>query len=443
VTDRAHFYAPILDGEGNIQPNSVVRILQPGTETLIVDPLYSDNTTVSSMSNPFVSVDGTMSFYLDTPQRVRVGITKPGFDEVFFDDIDVLVDATTTLDQTHTGAGTNSMSIGSGSVSGGAGSVALGNSAASAGAEGTAVGHSSNADGGDSTAMGSGAVTTGTGATAAGKGAVGSATSVVAVGKLSAASGNNAVAVGDNAVASSPTATALGSGASSAKTHSTAIGAGAATTEGQQVRLGTTTDYVDVPNFLTLKSIPGGIKYRLYVRDDGTLNLRYHFPLDGVNELTTGSHDDDFEGTNGSWAASAGAITNSTAFAYTGTRSMLMTASGVSAAVTSLKVAGLDGHVYVGKALMYRPSGDTGTQPTQFQAQLLFYDGSNVLIGSAFTGTVQTIVNNTWMPIDVRATAPTGAATVQLKLMVPTGQGASTNHWYVDAAGIFDIPAGT
>jgi hypothetical protein len=251
------------------------------------------------------------------------------------------------------------------------------------------------------------------------------------------------VAVGDNAVASSPTATALGSGASSAKTHSTAIGAGAATTEGQQVRLGTTTDYVDVPNFLTLKSIPGGIKYRLYVRDDGTLNLRYHFPLDGVNELTTGSHDDDFEGTNGSWAASAGAITNSTAFAYTGTRSMLMTASGVSAAVTSLKVAGLDGHVYVGKALMYRPSGDTGTQPTQFQAQLLFYDGSNVLIGSAFTGTVQTIVNNTWMPIDVRATAPTGAATVQLKLMVPTGQGASTNHWYVDAAGIFDIPAGT
>jgi hypothetical protein len=156
VTDRAHFYAPILDGEGNIQPNSVVRILQPGTETLIVDPLYSDNTTVSSMSNPFVSVDGTMSFYLDTPQRVRVGITKPGFDEVFFDDIDVLVDATTTLDQTHTGAGTNSMSIGSGSVSGGAGSVALGNSAASAGAEGTAVGHSSNADGGDSTAMGDG-----------------------------------------------------------------------------------------------------------------------------------------------------------------------------------------------------------------------------------------------------------------------------------------------
>jgi hypothetical protein len=440
VTDRAHFYAPIQDGNGDIQPNSVVRVLQPGTETLIAAPVYADNTTTTALSNPFVSVDGAINFYLDVPQRIRLGVTKPGFDEVFFEDIDVLVDATTSIDQSHTGQGTNSMTIGSGSTSTGAGSVALGNSASAAGDETVAAGHSANAASSNAVAVGSAAVSTGTGGTAVGKGAVASATNAVAAGILSAATGNNTMALGDNAVASSAQATALGSGASSAKLHATAVGAQAAATEDNQVMLGTVNDFADIPNFATLKS-PNGTKYRLYVRDDGTLNIRYHWPMTAINELTTGSHDDDFEGSNGSWAATTGALTNSSVYARAGTRSMLMTASGTGAYATSLKVAAVAGHTYVGKAQMFRHAGD-GTA-TQFQAWLLFYDGTNTLIGSAVAGPIQTIVNDTWMPIDVRTAAPALAATVALQVGVPTGTGSSGGKWYVDVAGIFDIPTTT
>lgn len=435
MTDRAHYYSLIQDGNGDIQPNSVVRVLQPGTETLIADPLYPDNDTGSAMTNPFVSVDGTINFYLDTPQRVRLGVTKPGFDEVFFEDIDLVVDANASIDQSHTGIGTNSMSIGTGAVSAGAGSVALGNSAASGGAEATAAGHSSNADGGNSVALGSTAVSTGTGAVAIGKGSVASATNAVAAGTLSAATGNNAVATGNNAIASGQSATVLGSGASSAKLHSTALGAGAASTEDNQVMAGTSGDFLDIPNFATLKS-PNGTKYRLYVRDDGTLNVRYHWPITAINELTTGAHDDDFEGSNGSWAATTGTITNSTTFARAGTRSMLMTASGSGALVTSLKVPAVAGHTYVGKAQMFRHVGD-GTA-TAFQAWLLFYDGANAQIGAPLAGPVQTIVNDTWMPIDVRQVAPANTATVALRVGVSGG--ANGDKFYTDVAGIFDIP---
>lgn len=437
---RAHYYSLIQDGNGDIQPNSVVRVLQPGTETLIADPVYVDGSTSTALSNPFVSVDGTINFYLDTPQRVRLGVTKPGFDETFFEDVDIMINATGTIDQTHTGTGTNSTVVGAGATSGGSGSVAMGNSSASGGAEATALGHSSNADGQNSLALGSGAVTTGTGATAAGKGAVGSATNAVAAGTLSAATGNNSVALGDNAVASAQQAAALGSGASSAKTHSTAVGAGAATTEVNQVMAGTPNDFLDVPNFLTLKS-PNGTKYRIYIRDDGTLNIRYHYPLDGTNELTTGNHDDDFEGSVGGWTGITGALTVSTTYARAGTQSMLMTASGAGAYATSVKVPAVAGHTYVGKAQMYRHAGD-GTA-TSFQAWLLFYDGTNALIGSAVPGPVQTIVNDTWMPVDVRSVAPDNTATVALRIGVPSGQGTSGGKWYADVAGIFDVPTTT
>lgn len=445
MTDRAHCYRLIVDAVGDLQPNSVVRVLQPGTETLIADPIYPDNDTVTPQTNPFTSVDGSIDFYVDLPQRVRLGVTRPGADEVFYDAVDLLLDASSTIDQNHTGAGTSSMSIGSGALSPGAGAVALGNAAQANNSEATAVGHTADADAQDSTAVGSGALSTGTGATTAGKGATATATSAVAVGKLSAATANNAMALGDTSTANAVRSTALGSGASATHTHSTAVGSQGATTEAQQVRMGTPTDFLDVPNFLTLKSNPSGVKYRLYIRDDGTLAIRYHFPLDSVNMLTTGSHDDDFEGSNGSWAATAGTLANSTTFKYAGNSAMRVTQSGTGTVADSLKVSSaVETHTYVGKAWMFRHAADGGgTAPTQFQAWLLFYDGSNVLIGSAAAGPVQTIVNDIWMPVDVRAVAPTTSAKVALRVGVPAGQGGSGPIWYVDSAGIFDIPTGT
>jgi hypothetical protein len=438
MTDRAHCYRLIQDAAGDLQPNSVIRVLQPGTETLISDPLYPDNATVSSMTNPFISVDGTLNFYLDVPQRVRLGVTKPGSDEIFFDDVDILLDSNASIDQSHTGAGTNSTTVGTTATSTGAGAASFGNSASADGSEATAVGHSADGEGSNSVAVGSAAVSTGTGGTAVGKGAVASATGAVAVGTLSTASGNNAGAHGDNAVASAQQSTAVGSGTTASHVHSTAVGAQAATTETKQVMLGQPGDFVEIPNFMTLKSIPGGIKYRAYVRDDGTFSLRYHYPLDAVNLLTTGSHDDDFEGSNGSWAATAGAITNSSTFFYAGASSMKMTASALSSLATSLKVPAVAAHTYIGKAQMYRHSGD-GTAPTHFQAWLLFYDASNALIGSAVAGPAQTIVNDTWFPADIRAVAPTLTTQVALRVGVGTGEGLSGTIWYADAAGIFDL----
>jgi trimeric autotransporter adhesin len=442
MADRAHHYSVIQNAAGDLQPDSVVRVLQPGTETLIGDPVYPDNTTVTPMTNPFTSADGTINFYLDLPQRVRLGVTRPGQNEVFLDDIDLILDATSTFDQNHTGAGINSMTIGTGSSSPGAGTVALGNAASAVDAEATAVGHNSNGQAADSLAVGSAAVSTGTGAVSVGKSAAASGTNAVAAGKLSAASGNNTVVLGDNAVASAQQGSALGSAAQVSHAHSTAVGAQGASTEAQQVRLGTPTDFVDIPNFLTVKSNPGGVKYRLYVRDDGTLQIRYHFPLDAANLLTTGSHDDDFEGSNGSWAATNGAITNSTAFKYAGTSSMRMAQSAAAGSILSLKATAVEAHIYVGKAWMFRASSAAGTDPTGFRADLLFYDGSNVLIGSAFQGVQQTIVEDIWMPVDVRAVAPVGTAKVSLRVQVGSG-GDNTTIWHVDNAGIFDVPTGT
>jgi hypothetical protein len=435
MTDRAHCYRLIQDAAGDLQPNSVVRVLQPETETLISDPLYPDNDTVSPMTNPFVSVDGTIDFYLDVPQRVRLGVTQPGSDEVFFEAVDLLLDTNASIDQSHTGAGVNSMSIGTGAVSAGGGSVALGNASASAGSEATAAGHNSNADGVNSLAVGSGAVSTGTGGTALGKGAVASATSSVAVGTLSAASGNNAEAYGDNSIASAQQSTAIGSGVTASHVHSTAVGAQAATTETKQVMLGQPSDFVDIPNFATLKSIPGGVKYRLYVRDDGTLSLRYHYPMDATNLLTTGSHDDDFEGSNGSWAATNGSLANSSTYHYSGSSSMQITQSAAATTVLSLKVDAVAGHTYVGKAQMFR---HTTGGATQFQAALLFYDGSNALIGSPHTGPAQTIVNDAWFPADVLFVAPALTAKVALRIGVVSG-GSSGDIFFADAAGIFDL----
>jgi hypothetical protein len=89
---RAHFLKNLVDSQGNIQPGCIVRVLAPLSTTPISDTLWTDNTTTtSSLTNPFVTSDGMVSFYLDTPQRVRLSVTPPGGTEVFFEDLDVIL----------------------------------------------------------------------------------------------------------------------------------------------------------------------------------------------------------------------------------------------------------------------------------------------------------------------------------------------------------------
>jgi hypothetical protein len=88
---RAHLYKTLTDASGAILQNCTVRVLQPGTTTALVDTLWSDDTTTTQpLANPFTASNGIVNVYLDTPQRVRLGVTPPGMSEIFFDDLDVL-----------------------------------------------------------------------------------------------------------------------------------------------------------------------------------------------------------------------------------------------------------------------------------------------------------------------------------------------------------------
>lgn len=86
---RAHFSRPVQDASGDVQLNAVVRVLQPGTTTPITDTIYAAATGGTTRTNPFTYTDGVISFYLDTPQQVRLGVTIGAAPEVFFDDVDV------------------------------------------------------------------------------------------------------------------------------------------------------------------------------------------------------------------------------------------------------------------------------------------------------------------------------------------------------------------
>ena len=89
---RAHFNRAIVDPEGNLLPGCSVRVIDSsdGTTTL-ADTLYADDTTSAMHANPFVATDGVIDFYLATPRRVRLGITRtePGSIEYYIEDMDV------------------------------------------------------------------------------------------------------------------------------------------------------------------------------------------------------------------------------------------------------------------------------------------------------------------------------------------------------------------
>lgn len=100
---RAHLYQPIVTTAGDLVYPINVRILNAGTGTLLTNPdgtpatIYSGPSGGSAYVNGPPSYitfnDGIIDFYLDRPQRVRLGITPSGQNEFFLDDVDVTTDA--------------------------------------------------------------------------------------------------------------------------------------------------------------------------------------------------------------------------------------------------------------------------------------------------------------------------------------------------------------
>lgn len=94
---RSHLYLPIVSAAGDIISPIVVRLLVPGTTTLITDTVYSGVTGSGAYTPPFLVNSGVVNVYLNAPRRVRLGITPSGQSEFFLDDVDVLPDPGITV----------------------------------------------------------------------------------------------------------------------------------------------------------------------------------------------------------------------------------------------------------------------------------------------------------------------------------------------------------
>lgn len=252
---RAHYTRPVTDEAGNLLPNVQVTVFQPGTTTLITDVLYTTDAGSGVLTNPWVASNGIIDFYLDTPQRVRVGTIQGGLAIQYAEDVDVLAAG---ADSQHLGSGTNSLQIGVAAVSAGNQSTALGPGTLSPGLQATAVGSASNALGDHSVAVGTAST---------------SGESEIAIGDGATTSGGASVAIGDSASATGTSSGALGANASSTYAHSTAVGADSLVTQANQIMLGTASDFTEIPaGSAIVLSSPDGTRYFLRVDNGGALD---------------------------------------------------------------------------------------------------------------------------------------------------------------------------
>lgn len=435
---RAHLYTVAQDDAGNALKNAVVRILQPGTENPIAAPFYADDTTITAMTNPFTTASGAISIYIDTAQRVRLGITPVSGTEQFIDDIDVGGAGAGSGPSDHVGDATGSTKVGVSSSSVGTNSTAMGQSATSGGASSVAFGNAADASGANASALGKASVASASRATAVGEAASASATSATAVGTGAAGSNTQTTSLGDSAVANSAKATALGASSTAGYDHSTAVGAEAVTSEANQVMLGNGLDFAESPGGYILVASDGK-RGRLRMLPDGSLTTIWHIGTANTNLLP--ATEQTFETSLGSWAAVSGmAVSQSTDYALAGTNSMKMVLSGAAAAsARSSKVSAVVGTVYVGQARMFYHAG-AATAGLNGTCWLEFYDGSDVIIGTATVGRTRAFFPDTWIYFDVRAVAPATTATVCLRVGLPTGGGANLDAFYADSAGIWAVP---
>jgi hypothetical protein len=102
---RSHYLAPAQSPSGAIQSGAVVSVYQEGTTdngaqagTLIAGTVYADATSSSQLGNPFTASSGEISFYLDAPLRVDLGISISGAGAVYYPDVDVLTPSAAAID---------------------------------------------------------------------------------------------------------------------------------------------------------------------------------------------------------------------------------------------------------------------------------------------------------------------------------------------------------
>jgi hypothetical protein len=235
----AHFYRPAQDNQGNILPNVQVTLYDPGTSNLITDTVWKDNAGITALTNPFISSNGIIDFYLLNPRRLDIVLVQGTNASTTLHDQDVLAAG---QDSPHIGAGTNSTQVGVNGTSLGPNGASYGYGAQASGSQSTGLGSTSNASGNNSTA----------------------------VGATSQAGGVSGVAIGYGASAAMQNSTAIGTGAIANNTNSTALGEGAQTDRNNQVAIGVSgqqATFFAAPVLID----PNGVRWQITVDINGDI----------------------------------------------------------------------------------------------------------------------------------------------------------------------------
>lgn len=288
---RAHISKPILDSAGNVRAGASVRVLQPGITTAYAGILYAANQGSATRTNPFIATNGVVDFYLDTPDRVRLGVTVGMEAEVFFEDVDVLEPATPgggTFDPSGTGTDSTAVS-----------GVSTNTSVADAsGDRSTAYGTSAYAPATLSTALGSDTSAEATGAISVGvnQGALGSYDTLFGYANATPAGGNSNLVAGRNSHAGSGTpiadSIALGHQAGAEADFAIAIGRQASAEALRSIAIGKSavasaadTGIIQVDQLEVSSSSAAGAPTSLVLTDSA--GARWKITVDTTGHLTT------------------------------------------------------------------------------------------------------------------------------------------------------------
>lgn len=91
---RAHLYRPITDASGDLQEGTIVRVLMPDADpsaaVSVTDPVYSSKIGTATLGSTFTAANGVVDLWMDNPQFVMLGLTPPGDNEFFVDNVAVM-----------------------------------------------------------------------------------------------------------------------------------------------------------------------------------------------------------------------------------------------------------------------------------------------------------------------------------------------------------------
>lgn len=88
---RAHLYQVITDEAGNVQPGTAVRLLTPDVAPGDAQPIdvdvWATKTGPDAIPTEFTADDGVIDVWFDEPGFVMLGLTVPGANEYFVDNV--------------------------------------------------------------------------------------------------------------------------------------------------------------------------------------------------------------------------------------------------------------------------------------------------------------------------------------------------------------------